>query len=255
MNFTSDIDGVDKRRREDVEDLQNEIAGRETGRRARFLPNGPRSEEAERKKREERAFQTRLAELLADPIYRAKYETAIRVLNSAEQATEAALAQIDIDLAAAHDNLRDIQDRAARLPDGTRVYRDADGNIRREDGSLVDAVLVDTILWTGDEPSFEAYRDAVGTIEELERAQKEVEGYRDRILGPSRDRIMDEDNPPSSDELDQIIERLEDMPDIVRAQMPEVDQSAAPPVASAGMALPSMGNKPYGPTSAHRTLE
>ncbi|MEM6890780.1 MAG: hypothetical protein AAGA74_16220 [Pseudomonadota bacterium] len=79
------------RQRRDAEDLNNEIAGRDVGRRARFLNAEARSPEAERKKREARAFHNRLLEMLNDPIYRAKYERVLQILSDAEQATQSAI--------------------------------------------------------------------------------------------------------------------------------------------------------------------
>lgn len=241
MNLSSDEKDLIARQRQEFDDLQNEIAGRSTGRRTRFLPDGPGSEEAKRREREARAFQTRLAELLADPIYRAKYETTLNILRDAERAVDAALAQIDTDLVAAQAHLDDLQDRAARLPDGSRVYKDGDGNVRREDGSLVDDVLVDTIIWTGNEPSFEDYRAATDRIDALERDKDAVEGYQNDVLGPSRDRLTDDDNPPDLGQLDDIADDINgEMPKSVQHQMPETT-AAAPKVRVQNIELPKLG--------------
>lgn len=229
-------------RRQEFDDLQNEIAGRETGRRSRFLRDGPGSKEAKRKEREARAFQTRLAELLNDPVYRVKYDAAMETLTDAERAVEAALAQIELDLAHAHSHLEDLQDRAARLPDGSRVYKDADGNVRREDGTVVDAVLVDTILWSGNEPSYEEYDAATENIAKLEGAQQDVEGYQNDVLGSTRDRLTDQTDPPDLDELDTIAEDMEtSMPDIVRELTPATKEQA-PEVQASSIGLPKLGD-------------
>jgi len=241
VNLSSDEKDLIARQRQEFDDLQNEIAGRSTGRRARFLPDGPGSEEAKRKEREARAFQTRLAEMLTDPIYRAKYEDTLNILRDAERAVDAALAQIEIDLVAAQAHLDDLQDRAAQLPDGSRVYKDAEGNVRREDGSLVDDVLVDTIIWAGNEPSFEDYRTATDRIDALERNKSAVEGYQNDVLGPSRDRMTDEDNSPNPGELDDIADGIQSsMPNIVQEHMPEVTTSA-PDVQTSSIGIPSLG--------------
>ncbi|WP_299919454.1 hypothetical protein [uncultured Roseobacter sp.] len=141
--------------RRDFDDLQNEIAGRETGRRARFLKDGPGSEAAKKKERDTQHRElTRLAQLLNDPVYRAKYDSVLQQLSDAEQATEAAIDKLTDQIDDAQSELNDMMNNAARLPDGTRVFRDADGVVGREDSSVVEDHLADTILWTGNEPSF-----------------------------------------------------------------------------------------------------
>lgn len=241
MNLTSNEKQLTALRRQEFDDLQNEIAGRDTGRRHRFLRDGPVSEHAKRKERDARAFQTRLAELLADPVYQAKYDTTMDTLTDAESAVEAALTQIGLDLANAHSHLEDLQDRAARLPDGSRVYKDANGSVRREDGTTVDAVLVDTILWSGNEPSFEEYETATHNIANLEGDQQDVEGYQNDVLGSARDRLTDQSDPPSLDELDAITESMETaMPDIVQEYVP-ASQEQAPEVQTSSISLPKLG--------------
>lgn len=241
MNLPIDDKELVTRQRRDFDDFQNEIAGRETGRRARFLPNSTRSEEAKRKEREASAFRSHLAALLADPIYRAKHDAAMSALTKAETATDTALQHIEDALAEAQTRLETIQDKAARLPDGSRVYKDANGNVHREDGSIVDPVLVDTIIWSGGEPSFEDFRAATNTIDALEQSRRDVEGYQNDVLGPARDRITDEDNPPRLEELDEIIKDIETtMPEIVQEHVPEADD-AAPDVTASSITLPKFG--------------
>lgn len=204
-------------RQQDFDDLQNELAGRETGRQERFFPADDRSPKDQRRKHEsEQAVRTALDVLLADPIYRARYDEAMTRLRDAEQTTEAALDRIAQMIGETEETIRDMEDRAARLPDGTMVFRDANGVVRRADSSVVEAYLVDTIIWTGNEPSFEDYRGQQDQLAGLEASRTEVEGYRDNVLGPVRDRITDQDNPPSLDALDDIIADIEsEMPEIV----------------------------------------
>lgn len=213
----------DTKRRQDSDDFQNELAGRETGRQQRFFPDDDRSPRAERKKQgSEQAFRSMLDMLMADPVYRARYEQVMTRLREAEQATEAALDRISDLIAETEDTLQDMEDRAARLPDGTMVVRDANGVVRRADGSVVEAYLVETILWTGNQPSYENYRAQQDRLAGLEESRDEVERYRDDVLGPARDLVTDASDPPSLDELDTIMDDIE-------ARMPSVVHDEAPP--------------------------
>lgn len=230
-----------ERLRRDTEDLNNEIAGRDVGRRARFLNADARSPEAERKKREARAFQNLLMELLNDPIYRAKYEGVLQALSDAEQATQAAIDALTDQIEAAQAGLTDMIDNAARLPDGTRVFRDENGVVRREDGTVVEDYLADTILWTGNEPSFEDVQNARDRIDGLLGQLDAVHGYENDVLGPARDRITDPDNPPSADDLDGIMDDIQNsMPKTVQDQTME-NNEAVPDVQATNIGLPKLG--------------
>ena len=230
----------DTKRRQDSDDFQNELAGRETGRQQRFFPDDGHSPRAERKKQgSEQAFRSMLDMLLADPVYRARYEQVMTRLREAEQATEAALDRIHHLIGETEDTLRDMEDRAAKLPDGTMVFRDANGVVRRSDGSVVEAYLVDTILWTGNEPSYEDYRAHQDRLAGLEESRDEVERYRDDVLGPARDRVTDASDPPSLDELDAIMDDIEnEMPEIARETAPSHAEAAE--VESSQIAIPTL---------------
>lgn len=240
------LNPVDAKRQRDFEDLQNELAGRETGRQERFFVGDDHSPREERKKQgQEQAFRSMLDALLADPIYRARYSEVINRLREAEQATEAALDRISQMIAETEGTIRDMEDRAARLPDGTLVFRDANGVVRRADGSVVEAYLVDTILWTGNEPSYEDYRAQHERIADLEEARTEVERYRDDVLGPARDRMTDESNPPSLEGLDEIMDSIEtNMPAIVRDDVTPSPPTEVPDVESGGIAVPTLPSNP-----------
>lgn len=213
-----DLEDTSKERRQrDHDDLQNEIAGRETGRARRFLPDDARTAEGARKRRERLAAETQLVLMLRDPVYRERYEAVSAALSTAVQTTEAVLARLEEQILAAEIALDAIQEKAARLPDGTRVYRDAQGVVRREDGSAVDDTLVATIIWTGNETSFEAFTAARDHLAGLKASRDEVTDYQNNVLGPANDRITEEDNPPSLDDLNDILNDIDaKIPDVVR---------------------------------------
>lgn len=233
---------LEDRKRQAAEDLNNEIAGRSVGRRARFLGDGHGALGRERKEREERSFRTRLLAMLSDPVYRAKYESVMRALERAERATEAALVGLMEQIDAAQEALRDIEERAARLPDGSYVFRDAHGKVRRADGTVVQEDLAATVLWTGDEPSFEEYVAQRTALEFLEQQRDETQGYQNDVLGDARHRLSDEDDPPTLDELNSINTRIEThMPDAVREALPADQPDHAPAPVSASP-VPTLGN-------------
>ena len=199
------------RRLQDLEDYQNELAGRETGRAARFLPPGARGGQSKERQERERRNWSRLQMLLyTDPAYTALYNDTMDLLTSAEAATEKALAN-------AEQELSDLLDNAARLPDGRAVFMDGDGNVWTESGKPVDPAKAEGIEWPDDSPSYEEYLKRRQAVDEIRRYQVDV-------LGHARDRMTDPDNPPSTDELEDFNRQLAaGMPNAVRNFMPAGD--------------------------------
>ncbi|QBF32338.1 hypothetical protein CFI11_14105 [Thalassococcus sp. S3] len=239
----NDGKGIDDKRQRDFDDLQHELTGRDVGRISRFLAEGDvRSPEAKRKKAEREHMRRSLSMLLDDPIYRARYDRAMDVLRSAEQAVDQAQDSLGRMIRAAQIDISSMENRAARLPDGTLVFRDATGTVRSADGTRIESDLAATILWTGQEPSFEEYRAAQQHLEELHISQDDIRNYEVNVLGSARNRLMDEDNPPSFEELDDIMKDIEaEMPDRVRHTIAEPDATKpAAPVFSTQM-VPDLG--------------
>lgn len=203
-----------KFRRRERDDLADELAGRENGRIKRLDHPGeapPNSKkEQERKRRESAASMTQLQVLLNDLVYRALYNETFDQLRAAEAATEAALETAHDALSQADTALEDTLANAARLPGGTRVFRDADGNIRTEDGEIVSGPDAETIVWNGGEPSYEELLARRKASEETRQRVNDLLRYQNDVLGRARDRMEDPDNPPSPDELKQIQDDIEE---------------------------------------------
>ena len=234
-----------ERQRRITDDLANETAGRETGRIKRLdhpgdQPIGARGRK-DKEERDRTASLTRLQALLNDPAYRALYDDTFDQLRAAEAATEAALEEAHDALSQAETDLQSTLDNAARLLDGTRVFRDADGNIRTEDGDIVSGPDAETIVWKGGEPSYEellarrkAEGDARQRIDDLLR-------YQNDVLGPARDRMEDPDNPPTPDELKQIQDEVRSgMSAYVKSDGPSVEQPDAQATLTSDVTVPKI---------------
>jgi len=198
-------------RRQDFADLQNEQQGLETGRMARFLSADVRERRKPGSERRsgERDL-SRLQQLLAtNAAYAAAYESTWDALDEAEGKAKAALATLTRKVPADNERLQLIRDTAARLPDGTRVFRDADGSVRTEHGRLLAPEAAESIVWTGREPGYEEFRAAKDALAETEARIAEIERYQVDVLGHARDRLSDEDNPPDITELENIQQQIE----------------------------------------------
>lgn len=204
------------------DDLQNELAGREVGRARRFLsgdeagPGGGRKDKGGM----DAAALTALDILMQDPEYAALYNEVSDLLSRAEAAIEAALARAENDLSEANAELDDTLDSANRLPDGTAVFRDQNGNIRTEDGRLVEGEEAEGIVWKDNAPSYEGFVARKRAADAARERVEDLQRYQVDVLGRARDRMNDHDNPPAPDELRElqrdIVERA---PEAVRDEI------------------------------------
>ncbi|MEM6900866.1 MAG: hypothetical protein AAF583_13995 [Pseudomonadota bacterium] len=208
---------------------------------SRFLPRDNNSPEALRKRRSEAVYRSLLEILLEDPIYRARYDEVRQALTSALMATEQALAVIASEIEQAIDTKEDLRGKAARLPDGTRVYRDAKGKIRREDGSIVDDTLAATIIWTGQEPGFEEMQAAENALAALQAQQDDLDAFQNNVLGPPQNQMSNQDDPPTLEELDQILTDIDQlMPDRVRFERESPQPTPAQPATTPKISIPTL---------------
>lgn len=255
MNFDNDeqietLKARFARQAQDDADLQNEIAGRDVGRIGRFLPEAAQSGGSSgNKSREERAEAlTRLQmALMTNAAYAQAFRETTDALNDAQNRLDTVLERVrrEIDLTEAA--LEDKRGRAARLEDGTRVYRDQNGAVRTEDGEIVADALAAGIVWKGDEPTYESMQADRERAERLKGIERDAQDGQARI-GEMQADIRDEDNPKTEDALDAIREEAEEIvggvEERLEAEMkpPEAapDMGRQAPETSAKLAIPEL---------------
>jgi len=166
---------ADRARDQDFRDLQDEIAGLTNGRINRFLGDSEASELRGRKARGERGQQamSQLDQMLVEQTTRSLRQAQIRL--------DAAQERIDQMRADTGEKIRDMTVRAARLPDGSMVFKDKKGAVRDANGDIVDPVLAETIIWTGNEPSYEEWAAAQDRLKKLDELEAEVQKERIEI--------------------------------------------------------------------------
>jgi hypothetical protein len=201
-----------EQRQTDFDDLQNEMAGRETGRMPRFLSEEVRDARDPRRRADAQARETsRLRMLLmSDPAYAALYKDTFEKLRQAEDAAEQALMQAAAAGQEADRHLEDMLERAQRLEDGTRVFRDHEGRVWSERGGRMDDVTLDALEWRGNEPSYEEY---IAGKDAAHRARTETDAlqtYQVDVLGHMRNRMTDEDNPVTKEEMEQFQREMDE---------------------------------------------
>jgi hypothetical protein len=193
FEFITTMQGA-KIRAEDFQRLQDSIAGRETGHGNKHQRGENRKSEAVQK----RALHTGTALdlLMQDPDYEAAYNRVSDLLGRAEVATEMALAE-------AETALEEIVDQTVKLPGGSAVFRDKDGNARTEDGEIVDAAIAVGVDWPDDAPTYEDYSSTKKRINDLREFQVDT-------LGKARNELEDETSPPSTDRMEEIEQEISD---------------------------------------------
>jgi len=218
---------AERRRQQDRDDYNNEMADRDVGRIRRFLPESARGEDTRKRREKEQRQLSALAMLLQnDPEYAALYEDTFDKLRAAEAATETALARARDGLAAANGMLDETLDRASQLPDGTRAFRDADGNVFSEDGQPITGEALDQVRWRDGAPSYEDYLARKKAVTGAQAAYDEILRYQVDVLGHARGRLTDEDNPPTKEELGELQQDIDtQMPDTVRQELTPTSHS------------------------------
>ena len=204
------LDGETDRKRRDFDDLQNEISGRVTGRRARFMPGSDSNDpEGEKRKAEEQRFRDLLDLYLQDPEYRALYIELGDKLRDAEIGADAAIAALQAQLDALDEMIADLEDRAARGPNGELVFRTADGRVVNADGEELPPEIAEGIIWPDNAPSAEQYFAAMQKRDAVSDQLTEWHDYRRDVLGDIRNRYDDRENPMEKNDMEDALDAIE----------------------------------------------
>lgn len=202
----------------DFSDLQNEIAGRDVGRIGRFLSDGVKNADPSGKARQEHAETlTRLQlVLLNDPAYAALYDETAQALNDAQSRLDRLLERVATEIESGKNALMEALDQAANLPDGTKVFRDKNGDARTRDGSLASDELVETIVWRGNEPSYEDIQEQIERLARLRAIEAKIHSGQAEI-GDLQIALGNANDVKSPDELHDTQKRAEDIVDDVES--------------------------------------
>ncbi len=213
---------IEKQLEQDRIDYGNELAGREVGRIHRFIssdnPNSPSGQEKQRRKQE---YTDMLAYLLAnDPLYAKLYFEVEDNLNQAQDAVDAARAEITSQLALSNAHIQDMEENATRLNDGTRVFLDKNAQIYTQSGQRLAPEHMQGIEIDHDAPSWEAYTAEREKAALCSQQLVELDVYQRDTLNVVRARLNDDENPPLMDELKDLQQALQDkMPPSVKLKM------------------------------------
>ena len=164
-------------------------------------------------------------------------------LVDAENSVAAGLTEIIEALTDARRTLEEMEGRAARLLDGTLVFRDANGDVLTADGHPVPDEDAAGIEWRGDEPSYEEYRSQRDWIEALEQAERELRGI-ETELGDIRGELTDQQEPPTPPRLGELEERSKELQDRAERVVSEHVHDVAAPSQALAETVPTASQIP-----------
>lgn len=196
---------------QDFRQLQQELTGASGGRMLRFLT----PEMAERLRADLRAekrqayYSALMMRLLTDAQYRETYEWVWSKLEEYERRAEQALERIRQRMADLETRLDDLRSRAARSPDGTRIYRDQMGAVRAEDGTEITGPALEAVIWPETPVSNEEISAPREELAALAGDEKAVVRYQVEVLGEAKNRLEDQEDPLSIEELKELDLNLE----------------------------------------------
>lgn len=217
MNYSDEFNIITKAQndllhQQGIDDLNNELRGTNVGRMARFLSPEARDvvsgENKGKKEFSDLLHLTMLDTMLMDDEYRQLYDDAMDRLRALEEATQRALDKAQIELEKSQKQLRETLDRTAML-NGVHVFKDAQGRVWTEHDQRVEDSDADRIEWKGNEPSREEYHADRARNHTTQQSVGDIRKYQTDALGDARERLTDEDNPLTKDQLDGWADRLE----------------------------------------------
>lgn len=200
-------------------EINHEIAGVDVGRMQRFLNNGDNALNSENseKKKSERAMTMLRYMLENDAQYAKRYFEVAEKLDKAQQAVDRALIDINQRLAVSDRELQKMEDNSVKADDGTSVFKSSDGSIYDQDGQRLSDEDAQKVSVPEDAPSWEDYKAEKEKREVLLKDKQDIERYESQVVKPAQERMQDQDDPVSLDELDEIESQIEsNAPDSLR---------------------------------------
>jgi len=206
---------------EDFDNLQHTLSGVQTGQQIKHGLNKQEIDPVTGKKKEGsivEAIQRTLDWLLLnDPVYRQVHENLMASIHSIQAATQSTLDRVTDKLANEYAVMDRLLAEAAKLPDGTIVFRGKDGNVRNEDGEIIRSELAASIQWSGNQPSYEEYLAQKQHIDQLEAYERELQGIETELgeihskANSNEDRYDKDELGSAQDRVDEIEKRIEEI--------------------------------------------
>jgi hypothetical protein len=226
------VDDYLQRQKGEFDDLQAELSGAPNGKVERFLTGGTsrNSKEEEKAERARQVLQTQLDLMLMDPAYRSAWDKTNNLLSDTQDKLDAALLKVTASIDSLDDLVGDLEDKAAKLPDGTAIFKAADGSVWTADGRRLSDAEAASLKIPENTPSWEQYKGARDALDSARARRDKLIGIQTDILDPTRTKLNDPSAPPSKDDLDDLSDILKDADktiDNLRSSKPQFNETVA----------------------------
>ena len=200
-----------------------------------FVKDSPTIQREEKDRATQHAVATLEFLLQNDPAYTALHQETGQALLRAQNRLDQLAQVAQQELEAAQSDLNAALAGAAQLPGGRHVFRNQNGDVLFLDGAPVADEDAAGVLWRGDEPTFEDITALNERVVRLGEILTDIHiGQVD--IGDMQERLEDEGNPPSADELHGMQERADGivsgLKERLSAEMPLEHSAPTPDVPS-----------------------
>ncbi len=173
-----------------------------------FVKDSPTIQREEKERATQHALATLEFLLQNDPAYAALHQETGQALLGAQTRLDELAHVAQEALEAAQADLDAALQGAAQLPDGRHVFRNQNGDVFFLNGSRVADEDAASVLWRGNEPTFEEVTALNERVIRLGDILTDIQiGQVD--IGDMQERLEDENDPPSADELRGMQERAD----------------------------------------------
>ena len=213
------------RRNSDFDDLNRELAGISGNRVARFLGGDytDRNSAGNKRNANEKALQTQLDLLMMNPAYAAAYRGAGDAIDNAQGLLNGRRTQLAENIERLDELVGDMEDKTAKLDDGTAVFRDSEGRLVTVDGRYLSDAEIVALINPDNALDFDSYKNTLNALNKARARQGKYDDYQDRI-DHARKRM---DGAPDKDTLDDIQRDMDEL-----MQEMEADEKIAPKFAN-----------------------
>lgn len=203
----------EERMQDDFDNLQHSLSGVETGQQSRHGLSKDTSGSVfgdKRKSITEQIRETLEWLLLNNQAYAEAHEAAMTSLRSTETTVTDTLDRLLSNLEREQATFKEMLGRAVTLPDGRKVFRDAQGQVKALEGEIIDADLAASIQWRGDEPSYEEIIQQKSHVDDLKAGINEVRSI-ETELGGIRGELTNNEQPPTQERVGELEERSKEL--------------------------------------------
>jgi hypothetical protein len=148
--------------------------------------------------------------------YEAAYQETIKFItdlsHEAETAIDAATNMLD-DL---RNQSSTMLDATPRWQDDQRLFRDKDGDVRDQHGKIIEGLAAEDVVWPEGAPTYEDWHAVEDRITATQTHLEDWQNLRDNQIAPAQDRMTDEDDPPTIEEMEAMRDSLEALAEPLR---------------------------------------